>query len=112
MPHDFIWFFISDPSLHIRDKITYIISHLRGACRSAIIIVNKPVIKLSRHPYDHMIEIRVEVFSLRYVHPICRLKMVARQNIINIVNFPRPQSDFCKIGWVDSSVGILGFILG
>jgi hypothetical protein len=62
----------------------------------------------SGHTDDHVIEVGVEVFTLGNINTIRRLVMISGQDIVDIVDTSRSQSDLREISGPDTSVGVLG----
>ncbi len=58
-----------------------------------------------------MIEVRVVVFSLRDVHAVWSLEMVAGHDVVDVVDSSWSLSDLEEVSGPDSSIGIFGLIL-
>jgi len=97
--------------LHEVDVVGNIKSHLRSGSRGSIIKFNKSIIKLSGHSQDHVIEVRVEVFSLGNIHSFGGFVVITGQNVVNVVDTTGSFVDFRKISGPNSSVGVFSFIL-
>ena len=67
--------------------------------------------QLSWHTNDHVIKVRVVVFSLGDVHSVRSLEMVSSHDVVNVVDSSRSESDFKEISGPDTTVGVFGLIL-
>ena len=67
--------------------------------------------QLSWHTNDHVIKVRIEVFSLGYVHSVRSLEMVASHDVVNVVDSTRSESDLEEISGPDTTIGVFGLIL-
>jgi len=59
-----------------------------------------------------MIEVRIEVFSLRDIHAERRGKVISCGAIIDVVETTGSELDLGEISWPNTSVSILSLILG
>jgi len=59
-----------------------------------------------------MVEIRVEVLAFGHVEPFRRLVMITGQNVVNVVDSSRSESDFGEIRGPYASICVLGLLLG
>ena len=59
-----------------------------------------------------MIEVRIEVFSLRDIHAERRGKVISCGDIIDVVETTGSELDLGEISWPNTSVSILSLILG
>jgi len=59
-----------------------------------------------------MVEVRIEMLSLRNISSERCLVMIPSQNVINIIGSTRSQSDLGKISWPNSVIRVFGLILG
>ena len=67
--------------------------------------------ELSGHTDDHVIEVRVEMFSLGDFQTIWRLEVVPCHDIVDIVDSSRSHSDLGEIYRPHTSIRILRLIL-
>lgn len=67
--------------------------------------------ELSGHTDNHVVKVRVEVFSFRDVHTIRSLEVVAGHNVVNVVDSSGSESDFEEVSGPDTTVGVFGLIL-
>lgn len=110
LSHSLIRPLITRSSLHVHDEITHIIGHLRGGGRGTIIIVEDTIDQLAGHTNDHMIEIGVEVLSLGHINAIGCLIVVASEDVVNVVNASRPETDLREVSGPGTTVRVLGLI--
>jgi len=59
-----------------------------------------------------MIEIRVEMFSLWNVHSVGGLEVIPGHDVVDVVDSSWSESDLEEISGPDTTVGVLGLILG
>ena len=57
-----------------------------------------------------MVEIRIEMFALGYVHAIGSLVVVSSEDVVNIVVSSWPEPDFAEVSRPDSTVTVLGLV--
>ena len=67
--------------------------------------------QLSWHTDDHVIKVRIEVFSLGHVHSVRSLEMVASHDVVNVVDSTGSESDLEEISGPDTTIGVFGLIL-
>ncbi len=67
--------------------------------------------QLSWHTDDHVIEVRVEMLSLRNVHSVRSLEMIAGHDVVNVVDSSWSESDLEEISGPNTTVGVFGLIL-
>lgn len=67
--------------------------------------------ELSRHANDHVIEVRVEMLAFGNVHAFGRRVVVARKNVVNVVDASWPETDLGEVRRPHSSIGVLGLLL-
>jgi len=67
--------------------------------------------QLSRHSYNHVIEIRIKIFSFRHISSKGCLKMISSRNIIDITNTTWSKSNLREICRPNPSISILSLIL-
>lgn len=60
----------------------------------------------SWHSQNHVIEIRIEGFSLWNINSIRSFEVVSSQNIVDVVQTTRSFVDFTEIGWPNTSISI------
>jgi hypothetical protein len=114
--HEISGFFIGSlvtiSSLHVRDEIGDIISQLGSGGGGTIFVFEHTIIKLSGHTNDHMIIVRVEVFTLGDIDTKRRLIVVTGQDVEDIVDATRSESNLGQIDGPDTVVGVFTLILG
>lgn len=103
---------MTSSSLHEVDEVGDIIGHLGSRSWSTIIEINETIIELLGHTNNHVIEVWVEMFSLGDISSEWSLIVISGGDIVDIVNTTWSHSDLGEIGWPNSSIGILGLILG
>ena len=111
LPHGLIGILPTQPPLHIPNKISHIIGHLRRRRRSPIIIVDHSILELPGHPNDHMIKVGIIALPLGNVHSLRRLIMIPSHNVIDIIHRPWSITNLREISRPDSSIGIFGLVL-
>jgi hypothetical protein len=113
--HEISGFFIGSlvtvSSLHVRDEVGDIISQLGSGSGGTIFVFEHTIIKLSGHTNDHMIIVRVEVFTLGDIDTIRRLVVVTGQDVEDIVDTTRSESNLGQIDGPDTVVGVFTLIL-
>jgi len=67
--------------------------------------------KFIRETYDHVIEIRVEVLSLRNLHAVRWLIVVAGADIVDVIRIAWSQSDLRKVGRVNAPISVPCLVL-
>lgn len=74
------------PSVHENDKVSYIIGHLRGRCRRSVFEIEHTIVQLSGHTNNHVVKVRIKVFTLGDVHSVGGFEMVASHDVVNVVD--------------------------
>jgi len=98
-------------SLHVRDEVGDVISQLGSGGGGTIFVFEHTIIKLSGHTNDHMIIVRVEVFTLGDIDTIRGLVVVTGQDVEDIVDTTGSESNLGKIDGPDTVVSVLTLIL-
>lgn len=111
LPDLLVWSSESVTSLHKVDEVADVVSHLRSGGGSAVFVVDHAVLELSGHTNDHVVEVWVEGFALRDIHAIWWLEVVARHDVVDVVDASWSHSDLAEVCGPDTSVGILCLIL-
>ena len=65
---------------------------------------------MTGHTNDHVIEIGIEVLSLRDINTIGGLVVIASEDVVDVVDSSWSKPNLREIGWPHSSVGILSLI--
>lgn len=107
----FIGSLVTVSSLHVRDEVGDIISQLGSGGGGTIFVFEHTIIKLSGHTNDHMIIVRVEVFTLGDIDTIRGLVVITGQDVEDIVDTTGSESNLGKIDGPDTVVGVLTLIL-
>lgn len=102
---------MSCSSLHVVDEVSNIKGHLWGWSWSSIIIIDKSIIELFGHTYNHVVEVWVEMFSLWNISTIRSLIVITSWDIVDIVDTTWSHSNFREISRPNSSISILSLIL-
>jgi len=114
-PHPFsdflVWISPTTSSVHEDNEVSDIIGHLWSWSWCSILKIKHSVVKLSWHTNNHMIEVRVEMFSFWNIHSIWGFEMITSHDVVNIVDSSWSESDLEEISWPDTSVGVFGLIL-
>jgi len=115
-PHDVSGFLIGSlvtvSSLHVRDEVGDIISQLGSGGGGTIFVFEHTIIKLSGHTNDHMIIVGVEVFTLGDIDTMRGLVVVTGQDVEDVVDATRSESNLGQIDGPDTVVGVFTLILG
>ena len=67
--------------------------------------------ELSWHTDDHVVEVRIKVFSFRNIKSVWGLEMITGHDVVNVVDSSWSESDLEEISRPDTSIGIFGLIL-
>lgn len=55
--------------------------------------------------------VRVEVFALGDLHAVGRLEVVARHDVVDVVDASGSQPDLGEVGGPHAAIGVLGLVL-
>ena len=88
-----------------------VVSHLRSGRGSSIVVLNHTVMELRRHGDDHVIEVGVEVTTLRDIETEGRRVVVASQQVVGVVDQTRGVSgSLGQLRGPHSLVGVLSLM--
>lgn len=73
----------------VGDVLRHIVGHLRGGGRGAVVVLNHTVMELRGHGDNHVIEVGVEVTTLRNIKTERRGVVVASQQVVRVVGQTR-----------------------
>jgi hypothetical protein len=68
-------------------------------------------VQLSGHTNDHVVEVGVEVLSLRHLEAIRRLEVIAGHDVVDVVDTSRSHPDLGEVDGPHSTIGIFALIL-
>jgi len=101
----------SGPSLEEEEEVGDVVGHLRSRSRGSVLIIDHSVVELSRHTNDHVIKVRIKVFSLGNFESIRRFEVIASHDVVDVVDTSWSHSDFGEVNRPHTSVGVLALIL-
>lgn len=107
----FIGSLVTVSSLHVRDEVGDIISQLGSGSGGTIFVFEHTIIKLSGHTNDHVIIVRVEVFTLGDIDTIRGLVVITGQDVEDVVDTTWSESNLGQIDGPDTVVGVFTLIL-
>jgi len=102
---------VTDSSLGEADEVGDIESHLGSGGGGTVFVFEHTIIELSGHTDNHVIEVRVEVFTLGDINTIRSLVVITGQEVIDIVNTSGSKFDLRQINGPDTTVSVLSLIL-
>ena len=97
----------------VGDVLGDVVSHLGRGGRRAVIVLDHTVVELRGHGDDHVIEVGVEVATLRDIQAEGRGVVVASQQVVRVVRQTGLMSACLgQLGWPHAHVGVLRLMDG